>query len=566
MSFYKARDFSIGTATFNANTFSGGTHIHYHGQAMGSDPMKILSDARAVEATHTSKAASYAPKCKPGSRALIIQDVTDWITSGGAGKEAGAPTMSILWFQGPAGGGKTCIMREVVARCVKLGILAASYFFSSRIPRLDNEEPFIATILYQLAAKSPALKAEVLRTISDEPDIFQESLDAQMERLLLDPLNSVESPFPLRPNAGSQKRVIVIDGFDECRDPKERTHLLEILFTIATSTPHFLVVVASRPEFDIRTAFTSQPFAPITQILRLEDYDGTSDIRTFYCDEFCRIRGSHPARAAIPNDWPCEDYIAILVNNSSGSFIYPSTVVKHVDNPRRNPVLLLEEVIRLMTNQHSGSIHLSDLDTLYTHILHPPGTDAVLLKRLLHCIMDSMTPSPPSFFDQLLSLPPGTTEMTLCDLHSVVKLPAPGTTDSVAFHHKSMRDYLKSPQRAGDLYQPFYLTNLDLATACMVHLRNIPSTSTQKDVHYYSAFNWPLHVQQAFEDAPGLALELLPESIKNFDPLPAWKYRFMGYHITPSFWPQQAIHNSIVRVVCPPASSSSYFKACVQLN
>ncbi|KAJ3525953.1 hypothetical protein NMY22_g10363 [Coprinellus aureogranulatus] len=563
MAFYKAHDFSIETATINSKTYNGVTHTHYQGRTMGSDPMRILSAARAVEATHTSRTASYAPKCKPGSRARVIQDIMTWINNEGTvtSSKQGAVRTSILWFQGPAGGGKTCIMREVVSRCVKRGILGASYFFSSRVRGLDNEGPFVATIVHQLIARAPALKAAVLQAISEEPDIFRDSLDAQVEKLLIDPFLSIESPF-LPATSASGKRVIVIDGFDECWEPKERTHLLEILFTLVTSTPHFLIVLSSRPEFDIRTAFATQPLALITHLLRLDSYSGTSDIRNFYCDEFHRIRSTHPAKNAIPFDWPGEGFVRILVDNASGSYIYPSTVIKHVDNPRRNPVALLEEVMKSATGKDAGCNHLSDLDALYTHILHPSGTDMSLLKRLLHCIMGLQISCPPSFFDGLLSLPAGTTEITLCDVHSVIKMPDSGTSDPILLHHNTMKDYLKSPERAGDLYQSFQQTNLDIAVACMVHLRDGASVrATQEIVRSYSTFYWASYVQQSFGNSPedGLAaLQLLPASIRDFDPLPAWKYGFVTYHLVPNLWTRDAIHKTI----CEPLGTDTCVPFC----
>ena len=110
MAFAQAHGFKIGTVNVDQ-------HHHYGHLPLvpPSDPMQLLRDARAVEATHTSKTAAYAPKCRPGSRAKVTQDIMNWITTDSARiSSAGTPT-SILWFHGPAGGGKTCIMREVVA-------------------------------------------------------------------------------------------------------------------------------------------------------------------------------------------------------------------------------------------------------------------------------------------------------------------------------------------------------------------------------------------------------------------------------------------------------------------
>lgn len=123
--------------------------------------------------------------------------------------------------------------------------------------------------------------------------------------------------------------------------------------------------------------------------------------------------------------------------------------------------------------------HLDDpfaeLDALYDIILNPPDIDIPLVRRLLHVIIEFtrfpawshdgrvvverilLAPS----LDDFLSLGRGTTEMTLCDLHSVLSV----TEDAV--RPWIYLDYLCSPERAGDLYQSQADTHFDILTVCM---------------------------------------------------------------------------------------------------
>jgi hypothetical protein len=119
----------------------------------------------------------------------------------------------------------------------------------------------------------------------------------------------------------SKWKIIVVDGLDECRVRREygdhvvRVHLLDLLQKLATSPRNFLVVIASRPEVDIRTTFASPLYRSTTHILRLQDYDGTSEMRLLtICDEFRDIRETHPARGSIPPNWPIEDILEPLVD------------------------------------------------------------------------------------------------------------------------------------------------------------------------------------------------------------------------------------------------------------
>jgi hypothetical protein len=69
----------------------------------------------------------------------------------------------------------------------------------------------------------------------------------------------------------------------------------------------------------------------------------------------------------------------------------------------------------------------------------------------------------PSDVDNLLHLDPGTTDIAISDLHSIVSLgPIPRL---ISFHHKSMEDFLMSSSRAGDLYQDAVTTNLRIMEA-----------------------------------------------------------------------------------------------------
>lgn len=211
MAFREAHGFKIRTVNIDQH------HHHHNYRPLSlSDPMQLLRDAQAVEASHTSTTAAYAPKCKPGSRAKVIQDIMDWIaTNTCQTSPAGAPT-SILWFHGPAGGGKTCIMREVVACCEKLGLLPASYFFSTRVAGLDNETPFVATIACQLARTS-TIRAEMSQAILENPDILQRSLDFQAEKLFLTPLSTSQesvddSSFKWKVIRGGQSWVSEVDS------------------------------------------------------------------------------------------------------------------------------------------------------------------------------------------------------------------------------------------------------------------------------------------------------------------------------------------------------------------
>jgi hypothetical protein len=238
-------------------TGSQTTHI----QSLAVDPaLKILHKHRALEATYDSKTAASAPKCKQGTRIKTIKDITTWAMDLQA--DTSSSKKLVLWFRGPAGAGKTCVLREVTRTCHEEGVLVGDYFFSTRVPGLDDEAPFVATIVCHLITAIPALDHPIRETVRSDPTIFELSLESQIEKLISQHVAYIpsqhETPVP---------RIIVVDGLDECRDQKQRAHLLRLLHTLVTPPHSFRVIIASRPEFDIRTAFDRPPLKSITKIL-----------------------------------------------------------------------------------------------------------------------------------------------------------------------------------------------------------------------------------------------------------------------------------------------------------
>jgi hypothetical protein len=75
-------------------------------------------------------------------------------------------------------------MREVTHKCRQEGTLAGAYFFSTRVPGLDDEAPFVATIVSHFITVIPALDHPVREAIRINPDIFEHSLEFQVENLI----------------------------------------------------------------------------------------------------------------------------------------------------------------------------------------------------------------------------------------------------------------------------------------------------------------------------------------------------------------------------------------------
>jgi hypothetical protein len=322
--------------------------------------------------------------------------------------------------------------------------------------------------------------------------------------------------------------------------------------------------VASRPELDIRTAFELPPLKSITKILRLENYEASGEIYQYLSDEFARIRETHPAKQSIPSEWPGQPTLHALTDKSSGGYIYPSVIVKYVDNPRRHPVELLKHILNTSSTASSGR-PFAELDAIYEIILNPPDVDILLMKRLLHIVIEvtrlSSTLSIPVSADELthhiLSAPtldeflliePGTTEMTLCDLHSVLSVTEDVKRPYIYFHHKSLEDYLCSPERAGDLYQSQADTHSDVLTVCFHYMEHWNRKLVSPNAYFHSVDVALIYSCMAWQHFLTERI-CFPPSFLDFDARIVWRcFAFAGVPLSLVAFDNFAsvFHNAIV--------------------
>ena len=147
--------------------------------------------------------------------------------------------------------------------------------------------------------------------------------------------------------------------------------------------------------------------------------------------------------------WPGEGIIDLLVQRSSGQFIYAVTVLKFVGADFCNPTKL---VLVLMPD----STAFSDLDQLYSQILsvYPSAVDIVQVLGII-IVSDNKTLTP-EVIEDILGMEEGEARLVLRGLSSLMK----DKTDEIeeclnkgviSFAHASFRDYLLDSSRSGPL-------------------------------------------------------------------------------------------------------------------
>ena len=261
--------------------------------------MELLQQHIAPGAFHNSEERYDPPKCHPHTRRAVLKKIMNWV------KDANKVVL-ILWLYGPAGAGKSAIAQTIAELLEKEGLLSAAFFFSRNAAGRSTKAPLVATLTYQLIISIPEIRAHVLEAMEQDPVLFSWSIEAQIQALIVKPLNAVATNEALAPILLSRPRLIILDGLDECHTTSAQTHILNALST-AVRYLHIQLcfLIASRPEPDIRQAFNANGLGPLSFSIALDDtYQPDQDIQVFLESTFNEIKRNHPSKAHPPRSWP----------------------------------------------------------------------------------------------------------------------------------------------------------------------------------------------------------------------------------------------------------------------
>ncbi|KAF4611987.1 hypothetical protein D9613_004444 [Agrocybe pediades] len=423
---------------------------------------RLLQNA-APNALYDSGHVVDPPKCHPNTRMAIIQTIIAW-SLGTATGNRGINAKPILWLKGGAGAGKSAIARSVAERCSKERLLLGTFFFGAADTTRNHATRLVATLAYQICGILPELREMVTDFIEDDPFIFSRSINIQFTNLIIRPLSIILSKHSVTTQI---PRLIIIDGLDECNaNVDSQRDLLFTLQEVVTSTTLIQFLVCSRPESHLNNAFSSLRMANIHYKIFLDDdYSAREDIELYLEDKFREIKEGHVFKHTLPTTWPRPRIIRDLAYNSSGQFIYASTVVRYVESPRHRPDQRLDAALNL--RPPFKDLPFTELDALYRHIISKAEDPSTVLDILAFPVLYGQYFT--HFIEKKLQLEEGDVEVILADLQSLVTIDRRGL---VKFLHKSLTDFLCDSQRAGDLYR-------DLSAVRVQHMaRSISIVST----------------------------------------------------------------------------------------
>ncbi|KAJ7248315.1 hypothetical protein C8J57DRAFT_1189539 [Mycena rebaudengoi] len=145
-----------GTNT-HGGMFIGGNVNNIH--RSGETGIHILHRAVALEAMHDSADTYPQPRCHPGRREEMLHNLWDWAT------KSTIDAWPVLWLYGPAGAGKSAIMRTLSERLADAGLLGGSFFFKRGHITRGNAQKLFSTLSYQLAHNIRHLRGPISKIV-----------------------------------------------------------------------------------------------------------------------------------------------------------------------------------------------------------------------------------------------------------------------------------------------------------------------------------------------------------------------------------------------------------------
>ncbi|KAJ7855194.1 hypothetical protein B0H14DRAFT_3449218 [Mycena olivaceomarginata] len=440
---------------------------HYESWKQGMD---VLHRAVALEALYDSADSFPQPRCHPETRTKILDNLYKW-----AVQNYSRSACSIRWLYGPAGAGKSAIMQTLCQRLQDDGRLGGSFFFKRGHITRGNAKVLFATLAYQLALHDCRLKGPILQRAVHDPSVVGRGMDVQLRKLMVEPCQSLDDTVPL---------IFLIDGLDECALKHPST---------------FRFLVASRPEPHIREKLTESSLHGLYDSVNVER--SFEDIRLYFRDEFARIHHEHgETMGSIPTPWPSSHILEMLVEKSSGYFIYASTVIKFIDDKNWRPTDQLEAVQNLAND--NSCLPFEALDQLYTYILSGvPARSRAKLCDIL-CVITNFGLDL-RYIEPLLDLKSGDIRLTLRNLHSVLNIGS--EYEVITVHHASFRDFLHDRQRSSIFYTgPDSEHRMNVACAVLKAL-SYPPNDPWHDIAWYAASVWA-YEPPALDTSPQLHL------------------------------------------------------------
>lgn len=438
----------------------GGLAKDVHEMKLAKDDTPI--DLPVVDSARYDSAGVFEKRfgCLDGTRASFKRHIQEW-----ANDPSGE---CMLFLTGPAGTGKSTLLRTLTRMFVDSKQLAGCYFFRRGEQGRNGISKLYSTIASQMSELVPGFKPLLRKSLAGtSSDSLEKRALEQQFKILLGPLRDLVSGPEL-----SSAYVIAIDALDECEQQQDLSEALELLLNLRNLPIRFCVLLTSRksPESTLDDIANVESHCQTLPLHKKYPEETRDDIEAYLKAEFARSKAKERFTGG---PWPSEPDMELILTQAtqpSPLFIYASTLCKFINATKgKAPRKQLESWLRI---QRSGKV-LPQLAQLYLPILYEAfgmsqdsGTeedewdeDMQSKLKLLVAIVYVVDPVSVPALAGLLDEDQNTIGGWLEDLHAVVSMPEDSEAP-VQLLHKSFSDFLMDSGNA-KLLGPFYIKKED---------------------------------------------------------------------------------------------------------
>ncbi|KAF9478227.1 hypothetical protein BDN70DRAFT_880179 [Pholiota conissans] len=387
---------------------------------------------------HNSLQRVDPPRCYPNTRSAILEEIMCWI------RQTKHRETWLLWLNGAAGVGKSAIIQSIAERCALEDIILATFFFDKGNNNGNSLARLVATLAYQLCQGIPEISGDILRAIELNPSIFDQSLESQLQQLMIQPL--IRCPRKLQ-----RPLAVFIDGLDECVDRNHQTNLIRALGNISNQISDITLIflVSTRRLPQIEAEFSVKKIATLVKNLSLDHVQAADDIHYFLAEKFRGIKYTHQFRHLLPADWPPASLVSEIVTKASGQFIYAVTVINFISSPTANPAHQLDIIHAHHLHNPQSENPFSHLDLIYQHIL----SQVKWLDKILNIIAYVLLTNDfiIAKIEKIFGIEAGELNYLFVDLAPIIQCDFCGDSSvtEIRFLHIAFADFLQDPNRSG---------------------------------------------------------------------------------------------------------------------
>jgi NACHT domain len=366
----------------------------------------------------------------------VLQEIEAW--------ELHDTNSTVYWLKGVAGCGKSTIAQTFAEQSAARGRLGASFCCSRDFPDRRDLRLIFPTLARDLAHRYPKFKVALVKIIRAYPDVAEDSLAVQFEKLIVEPLGST-----------GLFTSIVVDALDECTDKEPVSAFLSVLARYVDVIPNVKFFITGRPEDHIRAGFAIPSLR--TKELPLHDVDSLtvdSDIRSFVTAWLDEIATRDPQ--SMNSAWPSDEEVDAVTKKASGHFIVASVILGFVDQPPAMPQERLKLIVRMLNSTVLEG--KSGIDWTYCQVLAASFNNIAAddskffeeLRIVMASIVLALHPLSRASLARILGMSPERIWMILRSLHSVLIVPD-SPSGPIRICHKSFADFLTDPDRCSDV-------------------------------------------------------------------------------------------------------------------